>query len=591
MYRVTIFDAVAGEWLHFGNPVEVLECRRPEQVDPLLSHVEHRVEAEGLYAAGFLAYDAAAALDPSMIVRDDGAYPSAWFGLYRDPLRTRDREVRHISSLHTPHWMPALREDEYVRAIHEIKGHIRAGDTYQVNYTYLFRASFAADPYEFFWSLISAQQCAYGAFIDTPDFAICSASPELFFRLDGDTIVSRPMKGTAARGLTLAGDREATLRLQNSEKDRAENVMIVDMVRNDIGRIARPGSVGVSGLFSIERYPTVLQMTSAVHGKTDASVCNIFRAMFPAASITGAPKISTMNIIAGLEHDPRHVYTGSVGFLAPDRVAQFNVAIRTALIEKRSGMAEYGVGGGVVWGSVAEDEYRESQIKARILFTPPEEFGLLETMRWSEEEGYVLLSYHLQRLRDSAEYFGFTVDIQDLQSRLEMLATTFDSPQRLRIVLTRNGECRCERCALKEEPSRPLHLRLAPVPIDPTDPFLYHKTTRRQLYESARAAVPDCDDVLLWNDRGELTETSVANVVCDLGGVLVTPPVSAGLLPGTFRQWLLERHVVTEQTVIIRDLERCTLYLINSVRLWRHATLAQSDEVTGVMWHDEGSQR
>ena len=580
MNRVIILDAVSGDWLEFENPVAVIESFSGDQVIPLLSHIEDRVNAEGLHAAGFIAYDAATGMDFAMSALSDAAYPCVWFGLFREPVRKKRREVPPGPTMLPVDWTQSVSHTDYIRSIERIKEHIRAGETYQVNFTYRLHAPFSLDPLEYFRSLVASQQCAYGAYIETPSFAVCSASPELFFRLDRETIISRPMKGTHRRGLTLAADRACMTRLHNSEKDRAENVMIVDMVRNDIGRIADPGSVEVTQLFAIERYPTVLQMTSSITGKTTASVTEILRAMFPAASITGAPKIRTMKIITELETAPRHVYTGSIGFLSPGRTAQFNVAIRTALIDKRAGTAEYGVGGGIVWASTPEEEYEESRLKSKVLSGFSGDFSLLETILWTPAGGYFLLHYHMQRLRDSAEYFGFAVDTVRIQGDLKTLASSFMGPCRLRVLLSRQGEPRYETSPLEEQVDRPVRIRLAPFPVDPSDPFLYHKTTHRRVYERARAGVPDCDDVLLWNSNGEITETSIANVVCEIDGELITPPVSAGLLPGTFRQWLLDREIVVERVLVTRDLGRCkNLYLINSLRLWRNATLSERDAV------------
>ncbi len=269
---------------------------------------------------------------------------------------------------------------------------------------------------------MAAQDPPYGAFLDTGEWVICSASPELFFRLDGARIECRPMKGTAARGRTQAEDLAQARALQASEKERAENVMIVDMVRHDLGRVAQTGSVKVDRLFEVERYPTIWQMTSTVEAQTEAGLGDIFRALFPPASITGAPKVRTMQIIAELERLPRRLYTGTIGFLAPGRRAQFNVAIRTLLVNRPTGCAEYGVGSGITWDSDPEAEWQECRTKARILAPPVPAFSLLETMRWTPEEGYYLLERHLERLQDSALYFGFRFDLTALRLELERLA-------------------------------------------------------------------------------------------------------------------------------------------------------------------------
>jgi para-aminobenzoate synthetase/4-amino-4-deoxychorismate lyase len=352
--------------------------------------------------------------------------------------------------------------------------------------------------------------------------------------------------------------------------------MIVDMIRNDMGRVADIGSVQVPSLFDVERYPTLWQMTSTVAATTDASLTDIMIALFPCASITGAPKPRTMRIIRQLETTPRRIYTGCIGFVTPDRKAQFNVAIRTVLIDKETGQAEYGVGGGIVWDSRTGDEYIECQVKARVLTANHADFSLLETMLWTPDEGYLLLPYHLRRLRDSAAYFGIPVEMEKIEEKLcDGSASYAREPHRVRLLVAQDGRISCRAIPLSRSPSpHPVRLRLATTPVDSADPFLYHKTTHRRVYDAARAACPDCDDVLLWNERGEVTEACIANVVVQLDGELLTPPVQCGLLPGTFRAYLLDRGKVREEIITVETLEQCTrMYVVNSVRKWREALL------------------
>jgi para-aminobenzoate synthetase/4-amino-4-deoxychorismate lyase len=463
---------------------------------------------------------------------------------------------------------------DYDEAVTRIKDYIASGETYQVNYSIRLRAPFSGDPWMLFLELVQAQQAEYGAYVDAGRFSICSASPELFFCLDGNRLTSRPMKGTAARGLTALEDDAQARWLHHSEKNRAENVMIVDMVRNDMGRVAASGTVQVPRLFEVERYPTLWQMTSTVTARTEASLRDITAALFPCASITGAPKPRTMEIIAELETTPRRVYTGAIGFIAPNRRAQFNVAIRTVVIDRDEAQAEYGVGGGILWESECSDEYRECQIKARVLTTRQPDFSLLETMLWIPEQGYFLLEHHLDRLRGSAEYFGVPADMERIRQELTNVAGSLEGkPHRVRLLVTRDGAVSCEATLLTDgAAARPVQLKLAPTPVNSSNPFLYHKTTHRQVYDAARAACTECDDVLLWNEREEITETCIANVVVRLDGELVTPPVHCGLLPGTFRAWLLEQGTVRERVVTVEALKRSTcIYVANSVRKLREA--------------------
>ncbi len=559
-------------WLCFSQPERVLAATTREDVLPTLRRVVEAVEEEGLHAAGYIAYEAAPGFDRALTVRGPAALPLLWFGLYRPPEVWRQLPAGGAYTLGD--WQPSQQLDSYRQAIARIKEAIARGDTYQVNYTIALGAAWRGDPWGLFVDLANAQRGGYAAYIDLGRHVICSASPELFLDIDGDRVVSRPMKGTAPRGRTLGEDQQHIAALRASRKDQAENVMIVDMIRNDLGRIARFGSVHVPSLLEVERYPTLLQMTSTVEARSDAPLDAILAALFPCASITGAPKVRTMQLIAGLEGGPRGVYTGAIGYLIPGRRAQFNVAIRTVLVDRPTGQASYGVGSGIVWDSDADAEYAECRLKAQVLTRRFPDFELLETMRWTAADGVARLERHLARLAGSAEYFGFAVDLDVVRDRLAGLdpATTLD-PARLRLLAGRRGELRLEAHPLELPAMQgPVRLGLATKPVDADDVFLYHKTTHRLVYETARARRPECDDVLLWNERGELTETTTANLVLAVDGRLVTPPVGSGLLPGVLRAELLEAGVVQDQVLTMDDLARCqTIILVNSLRGWREA--------------------
>lgn len=570
------------QWLHFADPYRLLSAEEPGDIVPALREIERLVKVNNWYAAGFLSYEAAAAFDPafqthaSLALRSarTAGFPYLWFGLYPQPRLVELPRLERSKEM--PTWQPTIDRETYNSAIAQIKDHIAAGQTYQVNYTMRLQADFTGNAWDFFLHLAQDQN-NHAAYVDTGRFAICSASPELFFQLDGDTITCRPMKGTVARGRTTKEDRERSEWLKNSEKNRAENVMIVDMVRNDLGRVARLGSVQVPQLFEVERYPTLWQMTSTVTAKTSSSLTEILTAIFPSASITGAPKVSTMKIIAELENTPRKIYTGSIGYLAPQRTARFNVAIRTALIDRKTQRAEYGVGGGIVWDSTSADEYAEAVLKARVLVEGQHSFSLLETMLWTLAEGFFLRERHLARLLDSASYFAIPLTKEKLEEYLEQISSSFQTSQRVQVFLDQSGKLSSESKPFEPETNlEVLKACLAKQPVDSNDVFLFHKTTRRTVYESAREGFEEFDDVLLYNESGELTEFTIGNLVVELDGQLLTPPIECGVLPGTFRAHLMETGQVVERTIRIEALKDCTkIFRVNSIRKWQRVALQE----------------
>ena len=572
MNQIVIHDARQKQWLKFTQPTSIITTYSLTEVIEKLQWVNELVKQHNMYAVGFLSYEAAAAFDEALVTHKSDSFPLLWFGLYEQP----EQITLHTSSTqnYNLNWSPTVTKTEYDRAITQIKQYISCGDTYQVNYTTRLQAEFIGDAWEYFLQLSSAQQAHYGAYIELDDWAICSAAPELFFTWDGKQIVTRPMKGTSARGLTGKGDRAMAQWLQNSVKNRAENVMIVDMIRNDLAKIAELNSVRVPSLFDIEKYPTLWQMTSTVTANTKASLTEIIKALFPCASITGAPKPRTMEIIRSLEKTPRNIYTGTIGFITPNNYAQFNVAIRTVLIDKQTNRAQYGVGGGIVWDSASASEYEECQIKARVLLARRHDFELLETILWTPSEGYFLLDYHLQRLQDSALYFNFNFDLVTIEKRLlENSNKLSDRAYKVRLIVDRRKITIETIPFTGDRPSRSINLGIATKPIELHNLFLYHKTTNRDFYNRVRQDHPNYDDVLLWNERQEITESCIANVVVKLNGKLLTPPVDSGLLAGTFRAYLLDNKQIEEAVIKLKDLSQCeAIYLINSVRKWQKAT-------------------
>jgi len=557
----------------FTDPLRVYTTNLLPEVCPLLRAIEAEVDA-GYYAAGFISYEASPAFDPALVTRISGPLPLLWFGIYRDWQPNAPWSDDNLASYAISPWKADTGEADYRAAITQIKELIARGDTYQVNYTLRLQAEFAGNPRAFFAALYRAQRSEYCAYVDIGRHILCSASPELFFHRRGRLLTCRPMKGTVGRGLSSADDDARAAWLHTSVKNRAENVMIVDMIRNDLSRIAVPDSVVVRSLFDVERYETLWQLTSTVTAETDASFSEVMAAMFPCASITGAPKIRTSEIIAELESSPRGIYTGAIGYLAPNGDAQFNVAIRTAQLDTDTGRLEYGTGGGITWDSTAEEEYAECRTKALVLTQARPEFSLLETLRWKPDSGYQFLDYHLRRLEASARYFGFHADIAAIVRALDKQTLRFGGQsQRVRLLVDREGAITLESVPFSTQLRR-WHVAMASVPIDNTDCVLYHKTTARRQYDTARANAPGYDDVLLWNDREEMTESCLANIVVRRDGRLLTPPVACGLLAGTFRAHLLDTGRIEEAVITpasLRDAE--AIFLINSVRGWIPVTL------------------
>ncbi len=549
----------------YESPIAEFCTARIDEVRSILVILEQQV-IRGYHVAGYVTYEAAPAFDPAFQAHNPRDMPLLWFGVYHDARMERlpDRGAMPQPALD---WKPRLEKSDYVAALARIREHIAAGDTYQVNFTYPFQALFDAEPEAWFFERLRAQQCGYAAYLDLGEQVIMSLSPELFFELDGDRITTRPMKGTRPRGMGSASDQTMAEALRNSPKERAENLMIVDMLRNDLGRVCAVNSIEVPELFSIERYPTVWQMTSTVTGNCQASVPDVFAALFPCASVTGAPKIETMKIIRELEAGPRGVYCGAIGWWAPERQARFSVAIRTATLDRDRGLARYAAGSGVTWDSDVDREYQECEQKTAVLYHTLPTFELLASLRL-EASGYLLLEEHLDRLADSAEYFDYVFEREKVRDALEAYRAQVERfPAKVRVLSDKCGALTTTD-ELLPAPT-PWKVGLARSPIDSQQIWTHHKTTRRACYDDARASRPDCTDVVLWTRDGRLTESTYANIVLRFGEKRYTPPSDAGLLPGVFRRHLLEAGEIEERILTVEDLAKADeILLINSVRRW-----------------------
>jgi para-aminobenzoate synthetase/4-amino-4-deoxychorismate lyase len=590
IHRALLYDNAQERWLAYEDPVDVLMTTDPAKVLEVMSQIERRVEAQGLIAVGFVTYEAAAGFDSALTTHGAAELPLVCFALFRSFDVVAAPSVG--SAVSGQLWRCSESAENYRQAIAHIRELIGAGSVYQINHTTRLQGT-VSDGAKLFAAV--AGGAPHGAYLEGDTHSIVSASPECFFSLDGDRVYSQPMKGTAAREGDPEQDRARGDWLKHSTKNRAENLMITDMVRNDLGRVAEPGSVEVSDLFALEQYPTVWQMTSRVQARTSASVTQLFQQLFPAASITGAPKKAAMEHIRQLESTPREIYTGAIGTIAPNRQAHFNIAIRTAWINHQTGVARYGAGGGVVWDSNPNEEYQELLSKTQILHQviPAEDFELFETLGWSEQEGAMHLERHLARMLNSARHFGFAVGSaqQFAKAADEAVQLAIDArsksdrPQgqstdryRLRLTLGSALRVRAELMPAPATTSAAQPVALSNQLVDSADPALGHKTTLRHMYQRARAQVAadygDHVEPLLVNERNEITESDIANVVFELEGKRYTPPIHCGLLPGVMRGMLLDTGALEERVLSVGDLGQVdALYLINDLRGWRRAEL------------------
>lgn len=571
----------AGESLLFDAPERVIRCDSPADVGAALAAIEDAVN-DGLTAAGYFAYELGYLFEPRLapLLPGERRQPLIWIGLFRRCRRLAAADARAwVDTRARGGWRisapaPALDRARYAQAVARVLDYIARGDVYQINLTFPCHFTFAGDPLALYAHLRRQQPVAYGGIVAGGDFHVLSLSPELFFEIADGAVQTRPMKGTSRRGVR--PDEDAALRaaLARDPKCRAENLMIVDLLRNDLGRIAGIGSVRVTDLFTVETYRSLHQMTSGITARLRPGIglAETLRTLFPCGSVTGAPKIRAMEIIRELETAPRGVYTGALGLIEPGGKARFNVAIRTLMLHT-GGRGELGIGSGLVADSVAADEYDECLLKAAFLTRAEPPFSLVETIRWRPGEGYHLLDRHLARLAASAAHFCITCDLARIRALLADAAAGFDGPcWRVRLLMDQDGEPGIEAEPMAWPPALSWRYALSPHPVDRRDPHLYHKTTLRPLYvrEFARLhALTGCDEVLFFNDRGELTEGSRSNLFIERGGRLLTPPVACGLLDGTLRRELLETDPARVATAVLRPADLGSadrVFLGNSVR-------------------------
>ena len=595
--RALIRNPDTNDWSLLTGCVDVLVAGEHSEVLEVIEAAERRAQVEQLHAVGYVAYEASYAFDSKFPKRDIDI-PLVCFALF-----TGETKLESLVDLYTPaeaspdHWQLTESQQSFESKVSHIREMIGAGEVYQINLTSRMRQSEVVTLADFArWS----QDMPYAVYLEGPELTVCSASPELFFQREDGVVWSKPMKGTVGRRSEATADESSALWLQQSRKNRAENVMITDMVRNDLARISSTGKVSVDELFGVERYPSVWQMTSTVKSEVDASVAEIFRALFPAASITGAPKRAALEVIDDLEEEPREIYTGAVGRIKPSGATCFNVAIRTAWSSTATGDSRFGSGCGIVWDSDPTEEFEELKTKARILRQPDPQFHLFETMGIVNGE-IPRLSRHLFRLANSAKYWSFDFDNEAAERYLEDVvkqvvnghendvqsASTF----RLRLQLDRHGVLSHRIESIELSPMRSpqskealqsdeipvVELAVVQTAVSADDTFLTHKTSRREAYDRAVEEVPGGCEPVMFNTLGNVTESAIANIVYQMNGELFTPPLADGLLPGVLRDELLDKGVINERTLPVVDLKSVeAFWLINSLRGWRKAVLAEN---------------
>ena len=563
MHRKTVIDFRAlGERYTFTQPIKELKTRDLAEVADLLAKVESYQE-QGYYVVGYVSYEAAPAFEEKLAVHKLpllGEY-LLYFTVH-DRVETSPIPLTYEEVDLPSKWREQTSAENYEKAISQIHHHLRQGDTYQVNYTVQLKQDLSANPFAIYNRMVVEQEAGYNAYVEHDEMAVISMSPELFFEQNDRELTTRPMKGTTKRGLTDDEDLKEAAWLEQDPKNRSENMMIVDLLRNDMNRISEVGSEHVERLCQVEQYSTVWQMTSTIKSqlRPDVDLIAIFRSLFPCGSITGAPKIATMEIIKNLEPQPRGVYCGTIGLLLPNGRRIFNVAIRT--IQLHQGKAIYGVGGGITWDSTWESEYREVHQKAAVLYRKQARFKLISTGKISQKN-LLFEEQHLKRLTKASRYFAFPFDPEDLRQKIEMECQACDSHQdyRLRISLSKSGEMELSRQILAPLSPSFCKAKLCLQEADLNQSFTYFKTTHRPHLSLGE------QEKIYHNKSGELLETSIGNLVLKIKGKLYTPPTSLGILPGIYRQHLLETGQVEEKILTLADLNQAeTIYGCNAVR-------------------------
>lgn len=551
----------------FRGPVDTLTAESPAQVPALLDALD-AARSRGLHAAGYLSYEAGKGLSSAWRGADAGASragaPLGWFGLFEQVERIDADAVADWLPDPAGAWIggvePRVARADYEAAVAAVLDLIAAGDIYQANLTFRADVRFAGNPLAVYARLRRTARAGYGGFVWTGMQAIASLSPELFFALRGGQVVARPMKGTAARLADRDADAAAAAALARDPKQRAENLMIVDLIRNDLSRVAVAGSVAVPDLFRVESFPTIHQLVSDVVATLpeNAGATDVLRAAFPCGSITGAPKVRAMEIIDALEREPRGLYTGSIGFIDAGGDAAFNVAIRTLVfppggLHEAPACATLGLGSGIVADSQASEEWRECLAKGEFVGAAGESFDLIETMQFDPVEGIQRLEGHLARMKASAAALGFAFDRHGARNSLQSATFRLRHAARVRMRLARSGALAVEVSPLPRLAELPVPVALCPAPLAADDFRLTHKTSLRAVYDAAREE-RGTPEVVFVDEPGFVTEGSWSNIFVEREGLLLTPPLALGLLPGVLRAELIEKGRAIESHLRVADL-------------------------------------
>ena len=563
MHKKTVIDfKELGVRQIFTDTIKELKTKDIKEVKHLLAEVE-AYQNQGYYAVGYVSYEAAPAFETKFEVID-GPLMSEYLLYFtiHESVQTEPIPLTYKPITLPKTWQELTSAEEYRAAIEHIHHHIRQGDTYQVNYTVQLQQNITADPFAIYNRLVVEQNAHYNAFIQHDDVSIISVSPELFFKKDGDGLTTRPMKGTTNRGLTTETDLKQAQWLAQDQKNRSENMMIVDLLRNDMNRISKIGSENVKSLCLVEQYSTIWQMTSTIETQLlpNSSLGDIFQALFPCGSITGAPKIATMAIIKDVEKQARGVYCGAIGILLPNGPTIFNVAIRT--LQMQGNKAIYGVGGGITWDSKWEAEYEETKQKSAVLYRQNPKFDLISTGRIHRGK-LLFLKEHLNRLQESSRYFSYPFNKEEVQNQVEDLCQSldFDTDYRLKMFLAKNGELTFEHNQLTGLADDFCQARLVEQTHPLDSPYTYFKTS----YRPHISLEPH--EQIYYNQKKELLETSIGNLVLKIEDQLYTPPVHLGLLNGIYRQSLIANNQVTERVLTLDNLKQAqAIYGCNAVR-------------------------